>query len=429
MSRSDRRDFLKKAVLAGLFAKTSLLTYGSKLFGANPVNLPKYKGNSEDYWEIIRNEFPLTGRRTYFNTAGLGASPKRVINTMFNWINKLEEISETKHSETKEVNKKIASFLNAETDEIGITRNTTEGINIAAQSLPLKKGDEVIISTHEHVGGASPWIMLAKEIGIKIKLFNPDLSGEKNLQLFKNVVTNKTRAVCISHITCTTGLILPVKEIVKYCKSKNIYTCIDGAQAVGMIRVDLKELNPDFYAACGHKWLYGPKGSGILFINKNIINEIKPVFAGAHSDSLFKLNELQLEFRMSAQRIEYGTRNTPHTMALGAAIDFVNEIGQDKIEERVTEMAKKIKFNLQKNKRVEILSPLNEKYSSSIVTFKVKGLQTKKLLEILEKKYKFRVREIYENNLQAIRISCAVYNLDSDIEKFISAVNEITYSE
>jgi len=422
-----RRDFLKKSVLS-----TAFFAGGLKLFSENTkainytTDFPK--DNDPEYWKKIRAQFILSNDRIYINTASLGPSPKSVIDTITDWTIKLETICETGHEEDIHTNEKIAKLLNAEVEEIAITRNTTEGINSVTHCLPFKEGDEIIMTKDEHVGGASPWVALAKEKGVKIKLVDLDYTGENNLTVFKNAITEKTKAVMFSHVTCSTGMILPAKEIVALCRSKNIYTCVDGAQAVGMIDINLKDINPDFYASSGHKWLLGPKGTGILFINKNIIGKINPVYVGAYTDKKFDLNNLELEYLQSAQREEYGTRNTAITIALGKAVDFITEIGIKKIEERERELAAYFKNELVKNKKIELLTPLKPEYSCAIVTFRIKNKNYNEVQKELQEKYKFRVRGIYENKLDAIRISCSVHNNMDELKSLVEAINAIANS-
>lgn len=420
MSFNSRRNFIKKTALTSAFASS-----GIKLFSAEN-GIPDFpKTDDADFWKNLRNQFYLSNDKIYFNTASLGASPKSVVNALNEWTIKLETSGETGHEHGIETNKKIAQLLNCDVSEIAITRNTTESINSIAHSLPLNKGDEVIMTKDEHVGGAQPWVALMKEKGISIKLVDLDYSGENNFEVFKKAISGKTKAVMFSHVTCSTGMILPAKEIVDLCRSKNIYTCVDGAQAVGMIDVNLKEINPDFYAGSGHKWLFGPKGTGILFINKNLLPQLNPVYVGAYSDKKFDLNNLELEFVQTAQREEYGTRNTALTMAFGESIDFINKIGIKKIEERGKQLASYFKSELQQNKNIELLTPVNDKHSGSIVTFKIKGKDYKQIQNELQQKHSFRLRGIYENKLDALRISCSIINSENEINQLVAVIEKL----
>jgi len=298
-------------------------------------------------------------------------------------------------------------------------------MNIIAQSLNLSAGDEVIVTTHEHVGGAAPWLHLMNTKGVVVKLIDLDITGEFNLQLIKDSINNKTKAVCFSHITCSTGMKLPAKEIAAHCRKKGVYTCIDGAQALGMFPIDLKDINPDFYTASGHKWLTGPKGTGILFIDKDIVKTINPVFAGAYTDTEYNLNELILKYRDTAQREEYGTRNTSLTLGFGAAVDFITGIGIENVGRRGEELALLFRKSMFDYPEIEILTPENKGYSASIITFKIKDVNYLEAIKKLSKQKNIRLRGIYENKLDAIRVSFAFYNDEKEVELLVEGLKEM----
>lgn len=429
MSKSSRRHFIKKNILSGLF-----LTSAIPLLKANTIlefksSIQTFNFNTRDYnsidWEQVREQFLFPKEKHYLNTGSLGPSPRFVINTVCEAMERLETSTSHGRHEIDKTHEKVAKFLNVTANEIAFTRNATEGLNIAARSLRLKKGDEIIISTHEHVGGASPWMALAKDFGAVVKLIDLDFSGKNNLQIIKDNITNKTKVVAFSHITCTTGMKLPAKKIVELCRSKNIYSCIDGAQSLGMFPIDLADINPDFYASSGHKWLFGPKGTGILFINKNIIDKISPVFAGAYTDSKFDLNTLTMEYRHSAQREEYGTRNTPITLGLGSAVDFINTIGIDNVAKRGRELVTRFREGIANTPEIDILTPESELYSASMLTIRIKGKDNLKLNPILNKEKKLRMRGIYENNINGIRISFAIFNSFDEVDLLVNSLKDV----
>lgn len=423
-NNKSRRNFLQKLAWGGAIAAT---ISSSKALANQPYAsrhpLPK---NLQIYWKQIRNDFPLSRHRMYFNTASLGPSPKIVIDTVHQCMQELNFMGEERHDKVNKVRTQIAHFIHCETDEVTITRNTTEGINIVAQSLPLKKGDEIILTKHAHIGGAAPWLALQQQKGIKIKLVDLDLTGKENFNLIKKAISRKTRAIVVSHITCTTGMVLPIKDIIQLCQEKGIYSCIDGAHPLGMIQLDMNSLQPDFYASSGHKWLLGPKGTGILYINKNIIEELNPSYVGAHSDSEYDLESKVFKYGDTAQRHEYGTRNTPIIMGLGAAITYINTIGIVNIEHRSKNLAQYLKKGLSKIKNVEILTPMNLQYSAAMVTFRIKGKKYQDIQEYLRFHPKCRTRGIHENDLNAVRISCAFYNNFDEMDKVITAIKDFT---
>ena len=432
MAKTSRRSFIKKNILSGLF-----LTSAAPLLKANNIlesksSIPALKGYTSDYssidWDNIRQQFLFPKEKHYLNTGSLGPSPKLVINTICEMIETLETSTSHGHHLIDETHEKAAKFLNVTPDEIAFTRNATEGLNIAARSLPLKAGDEIIISTHEHVGGASPWLALQKDIGVVVKLIDLDFNGENNLQIIKDNINEKTKVVAFSHITCTTGMKLPAKAIVELCRTKGVYSCIDGAQSLGMFPIDLAYINPDFYASSGHKWLFGPKGTGVLFINKNIIDKVSPVFVGAYSDSKYDLNSLTLEYRSSAQREEYGTRNTPITLGLGSAFDFINAIGIENVAKRGRELIHRFRKGISNMPQIEILTPESDLYSASMITIRIKGKDNLKLNPTLNKEKNLRMRGIYENNINGIRISFAVFNSFEEVDLLVNGLKEIAKS-
>ncbi len=421
----NRREFLKKGFIGGLgiVALNPLLAKGGKVRTISYRELNKLSMNND--WESIRTEFLYEQENSYLNTASLGLSPKLVVQTINESIVDLEKKGRDGRWLFKDCRAKLAKLVNASEEEIAITRNATEGMNIVARSLKLKEGDEILLSKHEHIGGSAPWLALQKEIGVKIKVIDLDLSGLKNLQLIKDAVSEKTKVISLSHLLCTTGMVLPAKEIAAFCREKKIYSCLDGAQALGCIPTDLKEINPDFYIASGHKWLFGPKGTGMLYINSSVIDECKPTFVGAYTDSDFDLLNQQMEYRTVAEREEYGTRNASIVKGMEASIDFIQAIGIEKIKKRGMELSNYLREALNEINSIEILSPSAEEYASPILTFRFKGSPNAEIVSLLRSNNNLVIRHIYEGGLDAIRISNAIYNSEKDLDRLINAVKSI----
>lgn len=423
MREYSRRKFLKKNALGGLCLGAGIQLGANKgLFAQEHLNFQD-KHYDEVNWDAIREEFIFPKTFNYLNTASLGPSPKVVVNAIYESMLSLEEKCSHGHHLAKRMHQKLAELLNVDENEIAITRNATEGMNIIAQSLKLKIGDEVIITTHEHVGGAAPWLALKKELGIRIVLVDLDETGQENLRRIQQRITKQTKAIVVSHITCTTGMRLPVKEIATLCRENNIYSCIDGAQSLGMISIDLNDINPDFYTGSGHKWLCGPKGTGFLYTKKELLEKLSPVFVGAYSDSSYDLNKLELTYRNSAQREEYGTRNTPTIIGLGSAIDFIKTIGTEHIESRGNKLCEYLRKELIKKKKIEVITPEDKKWNSSILTFRIRGINNLEFNKELNTKHGIRLRGIYENNLNALRVSCAFFNTYKELDELIKVID------
>ena len=419
MTGESRRDFLKTKILGGMVGMLGMpfLSWGAinNQELSAPKKPPFMQGDTVD-WMAVKQHFTLEQGRCHFRTASVGPSPKVVVDTVVDAMIGLESKGQNRHDFIKPVRNKIATFLNTTADQIGMITNTTEGMNIVSQTVKLQAGDEVILSKDEHIGGAAPWLALQKETGIVIKLIELDPSGQKNLDKVKEAITDKTKIVVLSHVTCTTGLVLPVRDIAAYCRKKGVLSCIDGAQAMGMIAVDLQEINPDFYVTSGHKWLFGPKGTGVIYMHKEILAQSDPVYAGAYTDSNFNLNTLTLEYKHTADRYEYGTRNTPITLGLGAAIDFMSTIGMQNIEKRGKELARYFKSEITKYPEIELLTPKDEDCTAAIVTVRIRGIDVVKRCSHIAYHDNVHMRGIYENDLNGIRLAFAIFNTTEEID-------------
>jgi len=385
------------------------------------------RDDGEHFWRLVREQFPLTRERVYLNTGGLGASPYVVIDAVVSRINELERISEAGHSEQlwSSIKQKAATLLGCDAEEIVYTRNATEGINIVCNGLPLKRGDEVITTTHEHVGNAVPWLARQKRDGIALKLFEPSIkSAPENLDRIDRLISKRTRVISVPHATTTTGQILPVKEIAALAKAKNLWFFIDGAQAAGMLNFNLHEIGCDAYATSGHKWLLGPKGTGLLYVRKDMLGVIQPMWVGAYSDTGYNLQTGELTFHPTAQRYEYGTVSAPLFAGLGAAIDFLLKIGMENISARDSELSTALFNGLQKIPHVEILSPLNGAERSAMITFKMKNIDYLKLQSLLAEKYKLRTRGVGEAGINALRMSWHIYNSFEEVTRVLEGMSE-----
>lgn len=381
----------------------------------------------ERFWRFVQRQFPLEEDLIYMNNGGLGPSPYPVIDAIYSAMLELERISETGHQLVEEVNKKAARFFNCDKDEIGITRNATEGMNIIARGLALKKGDEVLMTTHEHPGGGIPWLALAQDRGIRVRLFEPGMSRDENLKIIQASISPRTKVLAISHITCTNGLKLPVEELAEICRARKIFFVLDGAQVLGMIPVDFQKLGCDFYTSSGHKWLCGPKGTGVLYVRNEMKDFWRPTHVGAYSETVYQLDELKLELGTSARHVEYGTRNTPEILGIGAAIDFLDAIGMEHVAERGRSLASHLKEQLQSINNVQVITPMEPDSSASIVSFKILNHAKThgELTGQFKQDFKIRLRPVGEHGLNAIRASLHIYNNFEQVDRLVEAVKKV----
>jgi cysteine desulfurase / selenocysteine lyase len=419
-----RSDFFKTAFGAAAVAGLSGFVSKDRLSTGPTAVWPTIDPDDEQFWKFVRTQFPLTDERAYFNTGGLGASPYAVIDAVKAKMDELEKVAETGHSEElwKDVKAAAAQLLGCDATELAFTRNATEGINIVCNGLPFKRGDEMITTTHEHVGNAVPWLALMKREGIVINLFEPStVSAQENIDRIEKLITKKTRLISVPHATTTTGQVLPIKALSALAKAKGIWLFVDGAQTAGMFPFSLHELGCDAYATSGHKWMLGPKETGFLYVRKEMLDVIQPKTVGAYSGNGFDLAARSMDFVPAAQRYEYGTVSIPLRFGLGAAVKFLQKIGMENVWKRDQALSTRLYAGLRSIPYVSVLSPESKSERSALVTFKHEKVPYLDLQKHLET-YKLRTRGVGEGGVNALRISTHLYNMPEEVDRALEAV-------
>jgi len=380
----------------------------------------------EEFWNALRKQFPLKESRVYLNNGTFGPSPTVVLEALQRSFIETNTSGEYGHIEPER--EKLAEFVGIKTSEISLTHNTTEGINIMTWGLRLKAGDEVIITLHEHVGNALPWLNRAKLDGIVLKPFEPKATQEENFELIKSLVTSKTKVIAIPHVTCTTGLVFPIKEISAFARSKGIFTAIDGAHGAGTFDLDLHDLGCDLYASSYHKWVLGPNGTGFLFVREEILDQIQAYQVGAYSDVGWDMYQNPPELKgyvPTAHRFDYGSQSLPMMRGAVAAVDFQKEVGKGKIENRLRELNQYLYDGLSEmSSQLDILSSSEPESRISMVTFKPKNRDYQEAAGLISKEG-FRIRQVPESKLDAIRISTHIYNSKAEIDSFLEATRKV----
>ena len=289
-------------------------------------------------FDKLRREFLMPADFAYFNTAGLGASPRAVTDRVKAAMDRDEASPSPVHSEEvfTRIRGKCAALLGpgCGADEIAFVSSATEGINHILNGLPLGRGDEVITTTHEHPALNIPLLRKMQTAGIVIRTFEPDLrSPSGNVDRIRALVGPKTRLIFVSHVTCTTGQVLPDAAIGRLAREHRLWFALDGAQSLGQFQIDIHGVGAHFYTASCHKWLMGPKRTGILWIDRDHLADLSPTVVGAYSDGGYSLPERRLALHTGAQRFEYGTQNVALIYGLEAAVDLVQGLGLDCIRQ------------------------------------------------------------------------------------------------
>jgi selenocysteine lyase/cysteine desulfurase len=239
----------------------------------------------------------------------------------------------------------LGQILGCKGSELAITKNVSEGVNLACRAISLKKGDEVIITLHEHVGGCAAWLYRAKTEGIVLKLATLGATAEETLNNIKAVKTKNTKVIAVPHIPCTIGQVLPVNEICAWAKANGIISAIDGAHPLGMLQMNLKEMGCDYYSGCFHKWLLGPIGTGFFYASEEILSQSAIHHVAAYSVDKFDMSTTPPsmgELVNKTARYSYGTFPGPMYDGAKAAMQFYQKIGPALIEKRVKYLSKEV---------------------------------------------------------------------------------------
>ncbi len=428
---TNRRNFIKNA------AQLSALTIIPNILLREPILSPSFQNKlnlnnasveDENYWNMLRLQFPLSTSKVYFNNGTMGPSPYPVIDAVYQKTLQVDSTGE--YGGWEESRKLLAKFLHANDDEICLTHNVTEGINIICWGLDLKKGDEILLTNHEHVGGALPWLNRAKMQQLSVNFFELGKNAEETLTNLKNKITKKTKVIAVPHIVCTIGQIQPIKEIIALAKEKNIRVFVDGAHGTGMLNLDLHDLGCDYYASCCHKWLCGPKGTAYLYIKKDALDSVQPYFVGAGSDSGWNVVEPPAPsmkgYVNTAHRYDYGTQNGALWIGVNAAIKFFETITMSVVEARVKYLASHLQKQLMELKtgNIEMLTSTEEKSRGAVIAFRLKNMDYTKF-QTEAGNANFRIRVVPENGVNCIRISTHIYNSLDEINRFVKFVGEM----
>ena len=361
----------------------------------------------------------------------------------------------------------LGQILGCKGSELAITKNVSEGVNLACRAIALKKGDEVIITLHEHVGGCAAWLYRAKTEGIVLKLAALGATAEETLNNFKAVKTKNTKVIAVPHIPCTIGQVLPVNEICAWARANGIISAIDGAHPLGMLQMNLKEMGCDYYSGCFHKWLLGPIGTGFFYASEEILSRSAIHHVAAYSVDKFDMSTTPPsmgELVNKTARYSYGTFPGPMYDGAKAAIQFYQKIGPALIEKRVKYLSKEVMNGLMEINNnpslkfpvIEILTPAEDASRGAQVGFRIHEHPSKIAAANIQstnaktpisnsagnqtlvpgtstpqasqrfcdfaRKNNVILRYVAENNIHCVRVSTHYYNNKKDINRFFEVL-------
>ena len=382
--------------------------------------------------ERIRSQIPVLAHTAYMNTGWSGPPPRSVAQAMKDRIDlELEqgpimpEVLEAGREIQAQAREAAARIYNATVDEVLVTRNTTEGLNIVLSGLDWNQGDEIIICDMEHGSVIAPAQLIGQRYGLAVKVVPLEMldSSEVILTKIESAFTPKTRMVFISHILYATGRRMPAEELRKVTKDRGILLMLDGAQTGGHIELDMARSGFDFYSIPGQKWLLGYEGSGALYIRREHLERIHPAHTGGRGIARpADANNFQ-PVADSMEKFLGGSVSVPVQVAFLEATKFVEEVGISNIEARNLNLADLAKTKLAEIPGVTLNSPLERADSSGLVSFAIAGKEPIPIVEQLWENHHLVVRQV--DHPAGVRASLHFFNTEAEIDLLVNGVREL----
>ena len=391
----------------------------------------------------IKKDFPLLENEniTYLDSGATTQKPIQVIKAVEEFYQKYNanphrgaySLSVEATEQYENTRTKIAKFINARhREEIIFSKNATESLNLIAYSYGmdnLKKDDEVVISIMEHHSNLVPWQKVTKKTGSKLNYMYINDEFELTDEEIKNKITDKTKIVGITHVSNVLGTINNVKKIIKYAHKKGAIVIVDASQSIPHMKIDVQDLDADFLVFSGHKML-APLGIGVLYGKKEILNKMSPFLMGG--DMIEYVYEQDTTFAPLPNKFEAGTQNVEGVIGLGSAIDYIENLGYDKIQKIEKEVLSYAREELSKLDFLDLYITPNENNHSSVISFNIKGIHPHDVASILDSEgvcvrsgnHCAQPLMRFLGIDSTCRASFYIYNTKEDVDKLVSALNK-----
>jgi selenocysteine lyase/cysteine desulfurase len=394
-------------------------------------------------FDTIRDQFPALEEKVFLDAACASLAPRAAVEAIQEFLEMTllcpSRSSTLHHIAMDEMRARsrpeIARLINAGEDEIALLESTTHGLSVAANSLPLGRGDRVLLCDLEFMQVAVPWCQKRKEAGIEIDVV-PHRGGEVRIEDIAERIGERTRVVSISSVQWSNGYRSDLGALGALCRDRGVWLVVDAIQQLGAMPIDVKETPVDMLACGGHKWLNAPFGAGFLYVRRDLLAELRPPLAGYLSleepdggwGNYFQTPSISpvrdYRFVQGARRYEVGgTSNYPGAVGLAASVRLINELGVSRIRDRIYDLTDHLIAGLREI-GVEIVTPLDRNNRSGIVTFNAGGV--KEDLDLMER---LQDRQVlvsvrYTSHVGGVRVSCHFYNSIEDIDRLLDVVDE-----
>ena len=413
----SRRSFIHKSIAAGTLFPLFSMDFKKESYNLKEIN------KDENYWKKVADMSHQNVKFINLESGYFSPSPESVKDYWVNFVNEINEspsyYMRTRQIEMREkVREKLASYAGIQTDELVLTRNTTESMNIIIQGIKLDKGDEILRTNLEYPNIIQALDMRERRFGTKVRIVDVPIHPRSQQEIVDNVigaVNKKTKVILISHMVFLNGQVFPVKEVCAKAREMGLETIVDGAHSFSHVDMDVSEIGCDYYASSLHKWLGAPLGNGLLYVKKGNAERLWPLYGDTayDDDNIMKLEHL-------------GTRPCSDQNGIIPAVDFNLEIGKKEKSKRLKFLQMRWASELKDNKNIILNTPLGEGQSYGIANVGVKNLHPSELADKLFDDHNiFTVPIDDDRGIRGVRVSPNLYSTVEDIDKFIEAMLRI----
>ena len=410
----SRRTFIHNSIAAGTLFPLFSMDFKKDSYSLNDLK------RDENYWKKVADMYHQNVKFINLESGYFSPSPESVKDYWVNFVNEINEspsyYMRTRQTEMREkVRKKLADYAGVQTDELILTRNTTESMNIIIQGIKLEKGDEILRTNLEYPNIIQALDMRERRFGTKVRIVDVPIHPKSQREIVDMVigaVNKKTKVILISHMVFLNGQVFPVKEVCAKAREMGLETIVDGAHSFSHVDMDVSEIGCDYYGSSLHKWLGAPLGNGLLYVKKGNAERLWPLYGDTayDDDNIMKLEHL-------------GTRPCSDQNGIIPAVDFNLEIGKKEKSERLKFLQMHWASELKDNKNIILNTPLGEGQSYGIANVGVKNLRPSELADKLFDNHNiFTVPIDDERGIRGVRVSPNLYSTVEDIDKFIEAM-------
>lgn len=370
----------------------------------------------EDFWREVRSHFSIPEDRIYLNNGTLGPSPRVVVDAIHEHQNRAASTLPPGVA-WDDVKGAVASLVGGDPDGYVFPRNTTEAMSFVANGVDILPGDEVVTTDHEHIGGLEPWKAVTRRRRGVLSVTELPVPADSDAALVDAIwsgVGPATRVLTLSHMTFTTGTVLPVRLLRVRCEEAGVELVVDGAHPPGMLPIDVGDLDV-LYASSPHKWMLAPQGTGLLYLPERWRERLWPTLASGGWDDL----------SLGAHRFNHmGTIDESRPAGLLAASEYLAAIGVERIEGRIRALRGLLEEGLRSIDAVTVVTPVDEGRKGGMVSFSIDGLESASLQRHLSRVGGVRTRVIGEYGYGWMRLSTHIYNSPDQIERVLELVDD-----